>query len=351
MNTNYANIPMIKLKPILLSKGISPKGLTKTNIVAILNRIHKYPNIKNKIKLGLCCINTELRKENIFCSRSCIQKNFSISKVQDLALQNVRDICKLIEYNHQHNITCLRLSSDMFPHFTNPNVEPYTLDFAKADLIKAGKLIKKYNHRVLFHPAQFCQVGTPKPQVFTKTIRELKFHADILDIMNIDSNGVLIVHGGGIFNDKSATIDRWVKQFKLLPQNVKNRLCIEHCEYCYNVDDVLLIGNKCNIPVVFDTHHYSCYNIQYPNSKVSAPDIIIPKVIKTWSDRIPVFHISEQGNGRLGNHSDYIETIPEYLLQYLNDTPNDFYINLEVEAKMKEQAIFKLYKKYPDIFT
>ena len=89
---NYIDIPIIKLKPLLVKKGISTKGLTKTNIVDILNRIHKYPNIKNKIKLGLCCINTELRKLNIFCSRSCIQKNFTISKVQDLALQNVRDI-------------------------------------------------------------------------------------------------------------------------------------------------------------------------------------------------------------------------------------------------------------------
>jgi len=348
---NYSDTPIIKLKPLLKNKGISTTGLTKTNIIDILTRMHKYPNIRNKIKLGLCCINTELRKLKIFCSRSCIQKNFTIQKAQDLALQNVKDICKLIEYNHKNNITCLRLSSDMFPHYTNPKVEEYTLDFAKPELIKAGKLIKKYNHRVLFHPAQFCQVGTPKPEVLKKTIRELKFHADILDIMDVDNNGVLIVHGGGIFNDKSATIERWISQFKLLPQNVKNRLCIEHCEYCYNVDDVMLISQGCNIPVVFDTHHYSCYNIQNPEIKVSTPKNIIPKIIKTWKNRIPVFHISEQGNGRLGHHSDYIETIPDYLLEYLNNTSEDFYINLEVEAKMKEQAIFKLYKKYPDIFT
>jgi len=33
----------------------------------------------------------------------------------------------------------------MFPHFSNPNVEDYTFDFAKAGLKKAGALAKKYN--------------------------------------------------------------------------------------------------------------------------------------------------------------------------------------------------------------
>ena len=61
----------------------------------------------------------------------------------------------------------------------------------------------------------------------------------------------------------------------------------------------------------------------------------------------PKFHVSEQGTGRCGHHSDYIEVMPKYLLEI----PEKYNTNIDVmiEAKMKEQAIFKLYNKYPEL--
>ncbi len=232
----------------------------------------------------------------------------------------------------------------MFPHFTDEKVESYTLDFAKKELKQVGKIIKKYNHRIIMHPGQYNQVGAIKKDVFERTIKDLKMHADILDYLNVDENGVIIVHGGGVYGNKKKTITRWIEQFKLLPENVKRRLTIEHCERQYNVDDVLYISKKCNIPVIFDTHHYSCYNILHPDEEVSSPKEFLPRIIKSWKSRISVMHISEQGNGRIGHHSDYIEEIPKYLLEFISK--NDVKINLEVEAKMKEQAILRLYEKY-----
>ena len=70
-------------------------------------------------------------------------------------------------------------------------------------------------------------------------------------------------------------------------------------------------------------------------------------ILKTWTKRNikPKFHISEQGSGKIGHHSDYIEIIPNYLLEI----PKKYKINIDImiEAKKKEQAIFKLYRKYP----
>ena len=59
-------------------------------------------------------------------------------------------------------------------------------------------------------------------------------------------------------------------------------------------------------------------------------------------------HVSEQGCGKIGHHSDYIENLPSELLEIIKIY--DVNIDLEIEAKMKEQAIFKLYNKYPEIF-
>ena len=75
----------------------------------------------------------------------------------------------------------------------------------------------------------------------------------------------------------------------------------------------------------------------------------IKHVLPFWKRRNikPKCHVSEQGSGRTGHHSDYVETIPSYLL----DIPSRYNtsIDIMIEAKAKEQAIFHLYKKYPQL--
>jgi UV DNA damage endonuclease len=303
------------------------------------------------INLGLCCINTELRKQKppIFCSRTCIRRTFSVEKAKTLALQNIRDIIPMIEWNYRNDINCFRLSSDMFPHFSDTETESYTIDFSSEILKKSGDLAKTYNQRILMHPGQYNQVGSNKEEVFEKTIYDLQHHAHILDLMGIDTNnGSLIIHGGGIYGDKEKTIRRWIERFDDLPQNVKNRLVIENCERNYNIDDCLYIHEQVKIPVVFDFHHHYCYskihNLQ-DDTKQKSLEEIIPLVCDTWKDRV-LMHISEQGSGKIGHHSDFIEKIPDELLNYEKNN-SSLIIDLEVEAKMKEQAIFKLYEKYP----
>ena len=71
------------------------------------------------------------------------------------------------------------------------------------------------------------------------------------------------------------------------------------------------------IPLVYDTHHYTCYSKLHPNEKQKPMEELLPEVLMTWSVRgiKPKFHISEQGSGRIGHHSDYIEVIPEHLIK------------------------------------
>ena len=73
----------------------------------------------------------------------------------------------------------------------------------------------------------------------------------------------------------------------------------------------------------------------------------IPLILETWKKRDikPKFHVSEQGSGRCGHHSDYIKEIPEYLLEIPEKYDTD--IDIMIEAKCKELAILKLYEKYP----
>ena len=304
--------------------------------------------IKNRLKLGLCCINTELRKKNIFCSRTCIRKNFTVKKAKELAISNINDIVKLLDYNKKHNIDCFRLSSNIFPHITDSETEHYTIDFAKENLKYVGNIANSYKHRIVMHPGQYNQIASPSMNVFNKTVEDLSHHADILDTMNINDDGVIIVHGGGTYNDKENTKRRWIERFDDLPKKVKNRLTIENCERQYSTRDCLDIAEECKIPVTFDFHHYNCWNVIYSNKQEKIKELL-PEVIETWNDKRVLMHLSEQGPGRIGNHSDYINIIPNELLDILKLYP-DINIDLEIEAKKKEQAIFRLYKNYPELF-
>ena len=66
------------------------------------------------------------------------------------------------------------------------------------------------------------------------------------------------------------------------------------------------------------------------------------RIINTWKRRgIRVkMHISSQGEGKIGHHSEYIEEIPEYVIEIKEG------IDLMVEAKRKEKAIKRLKERY-----
>ena len=113
----------------------------------------------------------------------------------------------------------------MFPHYTNikhiEEKDRYTLDFAKKDLARIGRIAIEGGHRITMHPGQYNVVGSPHESVFIKTCVDLKMHADILDMMGLDMNSILVVHGGGTYGDKDSTIKRWIKNFSRLPENVQ----------------------------------------------------------------------------------------------------------------------------------
>jgi|TARA_B110000858_G_scaffold57183_2_gene66663 UV DNA damage endonuclease len=309
---------------------------------------------EGEIQLGLCCLNTILREQKppVFSSRSIILKTFETKGIEFLKkkiIANLNDTLKLIEWNEENGIKVFRLSSDLFPHKSNPLAPEYSFDFAKNLLKQIGDKSREYNQRLTFHPGQYNVIGTPTREVFLKTCNDLKYHADVLDLMEMDQNSVMVIHAGGVYKDKQKTIERWCSQYNELPENVKPRIVLENCEKNFSIIDCLEVSKRINIPVVFDTHHFECYKLLHPNEKFLEPKEYMKDVLETWSKRRikPKFHVSEQGSGKCGHHSDYIEEIPDYLLEI----PKLYNINIDImiEAKMKEQAIFKLYQKYPHL--
>ena len=306
------------------------------------------------VQLGLCCLNTILRtqKPPVFASRKMIIRTIEeqgIEVLQEKIVQNLRDVLTMMDWNEANGIKVFRLSSELFPHKSNPNVEDYSFEFAKDLLNQIGAKSRLYNQRLTFHPGQYNVVGTPNKKYFEQTIVDLKYHADVLDLIDAGKDSVMVVHGGGIYGDKDATIKRWCEQYMLLPNNVRARLVLENCEKCFSIEDCLKVSETVNIPVVFDTHHYSCYCQLHPEENFLPVVEYIPRILASWKRRDikPKFHVSEQGSGRVGHHSDYIDEIPGYLREI--PARYGFEIDIMIEAKMKEQSIIRLYEKYPEM--
>ena len=319
-----------------------PPYIRRKNAFVFKDIVVNPPNIR----LGLCCINNQLREKDIFCSRTLIARTYTLDKAKDLVLKNLSDLTTILEWNVEHKIFHYRLSSDMFPRITDPSLaleQRVKVSDYKHILATIGEFAKNSNQSITMHPGQYNQVGATDRKVFDKTVEDLSIHAEILDYMGLDDSAILTVHGGGVYGDKENTIRRWIEQFDELPRSVKNRLAIENCERQYNIEDVLYIAEETEIPVIFDSHHFDCYNL-IRGADFKATDYL-PYVIESWGSRRPIFHVSEQRpDARIGTHSDFIETLPDYFL----NIPQEYGIGIaiEVEAKAKEAAILKLYEKY-----
>jgi len=316
----------------------------------------------NHIRLGLCCINNEMRnrKNPIFSSRtvrlSTIEKQ-GIDYVKELALKNIEDTKKILQENVRLGIYVFRISSEVFPHITNEKCGGYSLDFAKEALKELGDVARECNQRITAHPGQYNVLGSPTKKTIDNTIKSLNMQAEMFDLMGMDCDSVMTVHGGGIYDSKEKAINRWVENFGLLSKSAQQRLILENCEKCFNVKDCVEISFKIKekygfyLPVVVDSHHYDCYNLLHKDSPMTDIDDLIPCAIETWLDRgiRMKVHISEQGKGKIGHHSDIVEVIPRYFLDIYDIFGVEF--DIMVEAKAKEVAVKHLESNYPNIFN
>lgn len=305
-------------------------------------------------RLGYACLNSYLREQKegaVFCSRTCRMskiKSDGIQCVKELALQNVADLKQIVEWNEANGIRFFRLSSDLFPFASHPD-HSYSLDFADSQLKEIGALAKKYKHRLTMHPGQYTVLGSIREDVNANGARDLIYHTEILDRMGLDKDSVIILHMGGAYGNKAATLERFAQNFKtMLPKSCQQRLVLENDDsgaQGYTVEDLLPVCQLLSIPLVLDWHHDKVNPSSKPVSEY------LQAVRDTWKVRSirQKQHYSEpkypkavlQSEKRA--HSDRVKVLPELLL---NDIPEHRDIDLMIEAKDKEQAVFELYKTY-----
>ena len=268
--------------------------------------------------------------------------------VEELGLANARDVIKMVRWNDKYGIKFMRLSSEMFPFASHDEYGYKLAPFAADTLAEVGKVIAELGHRVTTHPGQFTQLGSPRKQVIDNAIRDLVYHDEMLSLLKLppqqDRDAVMILHLGGAFGDRPAAIERFKENYQKLPQSVKNRLVLENDDVVWSVHEILPLCQELNIPMVLDFHHH---NILFDSTQIreGTKDIVdlFPAILETWSKKgiTPKMHYSEPCPDAVTarsrrKHSPRVMTLP----------PCPDTMDLMIEAKDKEQAVFELMRTF-----
>ena len=296
-----------------------------------------------KIRLGYVAISLTLditaSKTINYTNYQKLNENLKPIKLDNIIKENFKNLKEILNYNIKNNIHFYRLSHNLIPLATHDNVNfDYITPYKKA-YENIGDIIKLYNLRVDTHPDQFCVLNSKNKQVLDNSIKILNFHYNLFKAMKI--NGKAILHIGGSYNDKKASIKRFIENFKKLDKNIKNIIILENEDKVFNIKDTLYICETLNIPMCLDYHHYKCNN-EGENIKK-----YLDRILNTWKNQTlnPKIHFSSPKNKReFRSHSyyincnDFIEFI-EIIRNYNQD------IDIMLECKGKDLALFKLIRQ------
>jgi len=188
--------------------------------------------------LGYACINMGMseqpKKRRVTTNRSMIKRTFQqkgLPYASELALQNCKDLIKILKWNHQNDIHFFRMSSEIFPWASEYQLSdlPDYKEICKA-LEEAGSFARSVGQRLTCHPGPFNKLTSPKEHVIKNTIRDLEIHGELMDLLGMPRTpwAKLNIHVGATYGDKPFAISNFCRNFEKLPESVKTRLTVEN---------------------------------------------------------------------------------------------------------------------------
>jgi UV DNA damage endonuclease len=299
--------------------------------------------------LGLCCQWLELQRgkhKNILPSRALRLGRFNSGDYTQEQIQGVyqTNTETLLHVFRKHvvpnGIKSFRISSAMFPLSDKVDENLYKAECVTLPLKQVGDLAQEHGIRLTTHPGQFTVLSSDKRHVVLNSLQELNMQAWVFNQMGLPETPYysINIHGG-----KGGRPDALVSGILELDPSARNRLTLENCEFAYSVQDLLPVSQATKVPICYDSHHHT-----FNTGGVGGWEAM-EQAIATWPKGCkPNTHISnakkEHRNADQRNlrrqHSDYLYQIPKHQLAAVNDGR----VDMDVEAKMKNLAVFRATK-------
>ena len=306
------------------------------------------------MNLGYACINMQLSYPQkyggqekgvlpITTGRSMIKRTFEskgLDYASELTLANAKDLDKIIDWNILNGFNFFRITSGLAPWKSEYDwTDLKDLDEIKIYLHSAGVKAKTHNLRITSHPGPFNVLTSPHQHVVDNCVNDLTMHGDVFDMMGLTRThfNKINIHIGGAYGDKPASMERFCKNFNLLPESVKSRLTVENDDKAsmYSVKELYNgVYKVIGVPIVFDYHHH-----KFCDGGLGEQEAL-ELAISTWPEGItPATHYSESRREEQGDDTIRVQAHSDYIYDKINTYGND--IDIMVEAKRKELAVAK----------
>ena len=302
-------------------------------------------------RVGYCCISMGInegkkKKDQIMVNRGMIKRTFDkrgLEYVSELAIQNINDCKKILEWNLKNKIYIYRMSSDMFPCIGFYDIKDLpNFSVISSKLKKLGDFIKLNNIRTSFHPSHFCVLASENKSVVEKTIDELNKHAELMDLMELDQTTFypINIHINTTQPTRELAAERFCKEFENLSDSCKKRLVVENDDGQNQYSVKMLydwVYQVIGIPITVDSLHYQCHpdNMSWEDT--------LRLGTSTWKEVRPLTHhssskkIHEDTTGKLTAHADFL---------YEKFESFDIEVDIELECKQKDLALFRYRKEH-----
>lgn len=310
------------------------------------------------VRLGYVAMSVHVK--NASPSKTMTATNFkkladrqaAIRKLERIGSENLHNTLRLLRHNAAHEILVYRLSSKLIPLFGHELLTDWNPTAVLADEFAAvGDYAKEHGMRLSFHPDHFTVLSTPREDVIVNSIADLDRHVRMLEAMGLGTQALCNVHIGGSYGDKPSAQERFVNHFERMEQRIRERITLENDDKTFTALETLEVCERVGIPMVLDLHHHLLNN-----DGVKAT-LFWHRIAKTWERTAlpPKIHVSSPKNDKAPrSHADYVEPSP--LLEFLRDitaaTPATPLLDVMIEAKLKDEALFRLMeaiKDHPEI--
>lgn len=264
---------------------------------------------------------------------------------------------RVIDYLAARDVRMYRMSSGLVPYGSHPDMPQFhsQVEECAPELAALGERARELDLRLSFHPGQFVVLNSEDEALRRSSAADLDLEASVLDAMGAGPEAVVVLHVGGSAGGRDAAFERFLDGFEHLGDAARSRVVLENDDLRFGLADVLDLGRRTGLRVVWDAHHHNCFD----------PDAIPPAealglALDTWPDGVtPKIHYSsprtavEERTRRVGRrvekrlvlpplkaHADLIDPIP--FADFLRGPGAGRDFDVMLEAKAKDLALLRL---------
>jgi UV DNA damage endonuclease len=247
----------------------------------------------------------------------------------------------------RRDLRVYRLSSSTVPYGTHPDLPELDyrrqLDSCAGALAELGAKARRYGIRLSTHPGQYTVLNAPDEEIARRAALDLEQDAALLDALGAGPEACVVVHVGGVYDDRRPALERFVHNHARLSERARARVAVEHDERSFDLAEVLDIAERTGARAIFDLHHHRCN----PAPGLEDYGEAMAAAFATWPAGVrPKAHLSSPrtelrvvgGRPRpplLDQHADF--ATPWDLVELLSAAPGP--VDVMIEAKAKDLAV------------